>query len=237
MSVPQEILDRVAKLRALSNGTSNINESTAAATAAAKIVEKYRISEEELDMHETVSSDPIELVHDPLFDGVRLSTWKERLGSVLGRHYGCACWIDNGFNSKRFRLVGRKSDVELVRYMFAWLALEIDNKALSVCAGKGKTFSNSWRLGAVAGVSSQFNAMRAELKKEATASASCALVKLENRANESDVFMRAKMKLRKQAQGNTGFDYDGYFKGKQHGESIHLGKAMGENSTANKLLK
>jgi hypothetical protein len=232
-NIPKEILDKVAKLRALMT-SDNINESTAAAAAAAKIIDKYRISEAELEMNEPATvGESIELEHEPLFEGIKLSTWRERLAATLAKHYGCAAWINNGcYHHKAFRLCGRKSDVELVRYMFSWLSVEIDNKAIASCKGMGKNYSNSWRIGAVSGVSAQFANMRTELKKEQV---STALARIENRAGEADAFMRENLRLKRPQAQKSNFDYNAFRDGQTHGKSIHLGKSMGTGDGAKML--
>ncbi len=226
------IIEKIKMLRELSK-SSNINEATAAALAADKLIQKHRIAEEELK----VSLPGIIEDSNVLYETSRITAWKNNLAAVIAENYGCTLIIKQSYDSKeasrrtsRYHLVGLKSDIDIVRYMFGWLSLEIERLARLNCKGKGMIASQSYCDGAVAGIKQQFIAAKAQSKKDAESTNQAqALVKLDNRLQESKNHLRSLYSnMRKMNQSSRHFDSSAYDKGVEDGSKIHLGKSLKE---------
>lgn len=223
-----DVIEKVKKLQRLAT-SSNPNEAAAAAAAANKLIDQYRIQESELEVNSEVCED---IIQDPeaVYESGRITQWKTSLVCYLSKHYGCAIFNFKGFRSSSYRLIGRKSDVEVVKYMFAWLCVEIErlcnaaSKSKSLGRSSGKIFANSFCAGAVAGIREQLEASRKEV---ASTSNSTAVVKLNQRYDEAVNFMNSKMNLRKVSnQSKSYLDRSAYENGKVKGSSIHLGSGL-----------
>jgi hypothetical protein len=228
-----EILDKIRQLKLLAQ-SSNLNEALSASAIADKLILKYRISEQELlqsgiGQEETPDEDSF-----ILYETARVIRWKGSLATNIARHYGCIVWNDcfhdperNGRQVSRYRLVGRKSDREIVSFMFAWLVLEIERLTKLNCKGQGHVACNSYSEGATVGVAQQLHKDKEEIKKEAASSN--ALVKLDERYEESRAALsKLHSNLRtKKSYSHSHIDRSSFEKGVSDGKNIHLGKAMG----------
>jgi len=228
------VIDRVQKLLALSK-SSNANEAAAAAAAANRLIDQYRLSEADLEST-TDSVEPIEEDAGYIYESGRINPWKSQLVSVLIRHYGLAAWNDTDFSTgrqvSRYRLVGRKSDITIAKYMFSWLTTECQRLSDREAKGKGRIYVGSYCLGFVNGVAAQLRLSRTDAQKGASSSA---IVKIDSRSEEAEQVMRQLHKLRsKKATSSSHIDYSAFSAGKNKGESLHLGASLGEGGT--KLL-
>jgi hypothetical protein len=230
------IIEKIQHLRKLS-ASSNIAEATTAALIADKLISKFRISEEEINAHATEKP---EQSGDILYESARSITWKSNLASRLSKHYGCFIYNDTARSEKgrqltRLRLVGLKSDMSLVHYMFNWLVFEIErlNKKNK---GQGHIFCNSFCEGAVSGITQQLQASKEEEKKEATVNnQSQALATLDARHALAESYIRGIMKLKTVNKPNySHLDGNAYDDGVKAGKNLHLGKVM--TGVGNKLL-
>lgn len=228
MSDISSVIDRVKKLLALTT-SSNANEAAAAAAVANKLIDQYRLAASEL---ETSSEDHEEVFEDsaPLYESGRITQWKSSLACHLAKHYGCAIYNAKGFRQNLFKLVGRKSDIEIIRYMFSWLSIEIDRLSDQASKGRGfnrsagKVFSNSFCSGAVVGISNQLETSRKEVAQTVS---SVAMVRLNLRLEEAIDFMNDAHKLKKTNNNSKSyFDRGAYEAGKVRGQSIHLGVGL-----------
>jgi hypothetical protein len=227
MSNMSPIIEKVRKLLALSK-SCNANEAAAAAAAANKLIDQYRL--EECELEDTEAHEDIFEEEDPLYESGRLTQWKSYLACNLARHYGCAIYNHKGFRKNLYKLAGRKSDIEVVRYMFSWLCLEIERLSDEGSRGKGfdrsagKIFSNSFCTGAVAGINLQLKASRQEVVQNAS---SVAIVKLNQRHDEALAFLNKSHKLKFENNSNKSYlDKGAYESGKAKGENLHLGAAL-----------
>lgn len=226
----ESIIDRINKLRALSK-SDNINEAAAAAAAANKLIDQHRLSESELEKDdcekEIILKDNI-----PLYECARITQWRTALANVLAKHYSCAIYNSTGFRLNRYTLVGRKSDIDLVHYMYSWLSTEIERLSASASKGKnfdrsrGRIFAGSFSLGAVEGISQQLNASRKEAAVDASATA---LVRLEARWAEADSFLRKTVDKLKETKGKPIMvNMKAFDTGVETGKNIHLGAKLNE---------
>lgn len=132
------IIEKVQKLLALSK-SSNANEAAAAANAANKLIDTYRLSEADLECMAD-AGEPIEEDSEYIYESGKVTPWKTALVSHLVKHYGCVHWNDTSYATgrqvSRYRLVGRRSDIGITKYMFAYLSAECQRLAAIEAKGK-----------------------------------------------------------------------------------------------------
>lgn len=221
------IIEKVQKLLSLSK-SSNANEAAAAAAAANKLIDQHRLSVADLEV-EGQTEDPLEQDEGYVYTSGKVTPWKVNLLGYLVQHYGLYHYNDTDYSGgrkvSRFRLVGRKSDITVARYMFAWLTVECQRLADLEAKGSGRVYVSSYCEGFVNGVNSQLRLSREEVKKEAT---STAIVKIDSRGVEARDFTFKMVKgLRNvKATSHRRTDFSAYQAGKARGEKVHLGASL-----------
>lgn len=229
------VIDKVQKLLALSK-SSNVNEATAAAAAANKLIDQYRLSEADIATSDT-EIDP--LIEDDgfIYETGRIVPWKSSLVITLAKHYGCALFnsthFPNGRQVSRYKLVGRTSDIQITKYMFNWLMMECQRLSEKEARGKGRVFAASYCQGFVAGVKQQLMKSREEAKQQAS---QASIIKIDAREQEAHELMNKLHKLRSnKSQSASQINPYAFDAGMNRGKSIHLGGAM--NSSSNVGVK
>lgn len=226
------VIEKVKKLRALSN-SSSANEAATAAALANKLIDQYRLSE--ADIAETeMDLDPMMEDDQYIYETGRIIMWKSNLASLLAKHYGCAIYNaiirPNGRQFSRYKLVGRASDIQITRYMFGWLVAECQRLSEKEAYGKGKVFVASYCQGFVAGVNQQLIKSREEAKQQASQNA---IIKINAREQEAKDFMNKAHNLRaNRSQSAAQINPNAFNAGLAQGKSIHLGGAIGSASTS-----
>lgn len=223
----QEVIDKVQKLLTLAN-SSNANEAAAAAGVANKLIDQYRLSQADLEVSGQVE-EPLEEDEGHVYQTGKITLWKHVLVSELAKHYGLSYWMKCTYPTGRkvtaFKLVGRKSDIAVAKYMFSWLLLECQRLSDLHVKGEGRVRVASYCLGFVDGVTTQLANSRKEAKKEASTDA---IVKLDNRSKEAEEFrnsLHPKLKIVK-GKSSTHIDNDTYNAGIISGQNIHLGQSL-----------
>ncbi len=199
----QSVLDKVRKLRALSKST-NANEAAAAARAADKLIQQYRIDEAQIAQGD-VERDlyPIESF------GTRTEiSWQLVLIVALSDDHGCVSFtgtLKDG--TKHVWLVGRRTDTALVRVMYEWLRDEVERLAQEYADGQRARLSRgewmdgplhavteSYRLGAVRGCVLAMRSGAEELRAAiADKGAGQAMVHLDGRVGEAEAAVREQL--------------------------------------------
>jgi hypothetical protein len=231
------IIEKISRLLDLAK-SSNIHEATAAAIAADKLIAKFRISEQELLNHK---ESPVEQDTGFIYESARAITWKYNLAVALAKHYSCFIYDACGFSENnrkvtRLRLTGVKSDIDIAKYMFTWLVLEID-RLNKVNKGRGHIVCNSFCLGAAEGIKQQLAQSKKENLEEAVNNGQIvAIEKLDQRYNCAEALVNSTVALSKSTKAKphnyiVGSEYNN---GINAGKNIHLGKVM--NGVGNKLL-
>lgn len=233
----KDIIEKIKKLRELSN-SSNVNEAAAAASAADKLIAKFRISEQELH---GASAEEIVDDTDVLYKSGRAIGWKTSLAIKLAEHYSCFVYNSYDKNVRKqteLHLAGVKSDIEIVKYMFAWLVCEIENLN-KANKGLGHIACNSFCLGAVCGIVDQLEKSKVETTQDAINNGQEKSIQLINqRVKEAKDLVASyckdgKMETDKSVSKNH-IDNGSFRSGRAAGNNIHLGKSMGPG--APKLL-
>lgn len=245
------VIGRINKLRELSKGNSNPNEAANAAAAAAALIARHQLSEMDLEIKGEKNSEPIEEIEKPLYQTGRAMLWIDRLSSVLCHHYGCSGYWNHVIdpmtiaaknpNAKRdsykaFKLIGRCSDAEIVRYMFDWLQPVIVDLMKTNAYGLGMKYSQNYALGVVQGIENQLKLEHVKTVAEATAAnQSQAMVLMNNRHALSKKHMETTVKGLRARRSNLDSDLGAKQRGMRDGEAIHLKKGLGGNSAPNRL--
>lgn len=219
------VIRKIADLRRLAT-SDNLHEAEVAAAAAARLAEKHRISEAEI---EASGAEPGErAIEDgaPLDESSgRTVLWRSQLALILAQHYGCQVIrtrsVEGGTKRIFYRIVGRPSDTTLVRYLYGWLSLDLARIGAREAAGRGMAWKNSWLFGAVVGIGSQLERAADEERYSAD---EAALVRLDARADEAVEALRAAYPRIKATTPRRRFvDRGGFESGHAHGRNVHLG--------------
>lgn len=216
------VIAKIVKLRALAANNTSENEMKAATAAADRMMQEYRITIAEIEAADAGQAEPF--VTLKVSEGGRRTAWRETLLWALTAHYGC-CWYFSSYRSRitgkgvqSYTVVGRKSDVEIVQYMFSWLEKEIERLCRWHAGGKGVGYAASWLVGCAQGVNRQLADLREAQRAEAAQSS--AMVVLDGRCSASKAEMTrliGKGKPGKSIGGGSRMDArsDGYGVGKQ----------------------
>lgn len=232
----QSIIDKIQKLQALSKSPANENEALAATAIANKLIDQYRLSQAELEIKGEVE-EPLEEDGSFIYESGKVTVWKLDLVHVLVKHYGLSVWNNRTFKTgrqvSRFKLVGRKSDIDVAKYMFSWLVLQCQQLADKEAKGKGRVYIASYCSGFVNGVSFQLKLSRSDVQKETS---SAAIVKIDERGLASKKFMNELHSnlIMSKPLGGGHLNYNAFDKGQIKGKNIHLGSSLDANNS--KLL-
>lgn len=230
-SVDQSILSKVQKLLNMTqaNGAS-IHEAETAAAAAQRLMTQHRISVADL------GADTSEVIHNKnfLYAGERVVSWKSWLGVVLCEVNGCKMYIDHSRGGIQFQVIGRDSDIQIVTYFFNYLVNEIERLCKIEKAkhrGSGKTWTNSFKMGATNSIASRLKQADKEVRAAAVSASSTALVKVDMKDAEVAAWAEKNLKLRQSsAQANIKLNTSAYNSGAEAGNKIQLNKGMGGKS-------
>jgi hypothetical protein len=215
------ILNKVKDLLSLSEGAGNVNEKASAYKLAQKLLAKHRLTMADIEAS-GVSTDKesVEVSSEPLYEGKRMITWLGILASGIAANNDCAVYWSGG-KVRRLTILGRKSDVEIVRYLYDTVSAQI----LSFCKvalrrnGGGKTFSNNFKLGAANVVIQRITEATKEVEQDYAGSRAMVLVKRDRAELES---AKAKLGLRSKAAVKARFSPDGYAAGRAAGARVNL---------------
>jgi hypothetical protein len=240
VAATHDIIGKAKKLMALRDHAGTPGESEAAANALNKLLDKHRLSVAELENASGEKEECIVDQGDPILEWKRLSPHMRDLCAVLCSHYGVAWWQRrrrDGVNTRgaqRWRravhMCGRPSDVEIVRYMFAWIAVEMN--LLGAKYPGGRIARSSFKLGFVAGIERQLKLSRQEAVGERG-------MVLRDRLKDAELAL-AKLfpEMKTAAMPNPNIDPSAYLHGSEYGKAMHLGGRVGDSKKrAPALLK
>jgi len=174
----ENIIDKVRKLRALSEDkAASIEEAASAARAAELLIQKHALEEAELgaitqELLEAIIDDP-----NPLTDwDKRQKVWQNVLLHALAENYNCSNVLKHKDGRLNLFTIGRPSDIAVMRYQFAYFVLELSRLAQLLAPstlrrGSGKTWHNSFYHGAVDAIISSMKEARQEVRQQASSAA------------------------------------------------------------------
>lgn len=209
-----EALKKISRLLKLSE-SPNPNEAALAAQKAQELMVKYEIEKEALSDVSTDKDEPIENVINQPLDRMkqRFIGWKTSLAECIARANHCRTYLS--YQHLAIGLIGRRSDMDTVRYLYMMLANNVNElcdqeKARNTARRMkvGKTFYNNYKLGIVDAINEKLNKAKELAIEKAYTEAnqeqnSLALVRIDNalakmkqRDKDVDIWMRTKMNLR-----------------------------------------
>jgi len=240
------VIDKVKKLLRLST-SDNVNEAAAAAARAQSLMDEHRIDQAMIDVSDTGDDEPAEADekvsdhdHEPVEVGRAIATWKGQLLMAVCGVNACKCYRGyqphDGRYVRNLCIIGRPSDVAMVRHLYAYLAHEIERLCRKENRSYGRTWMNSFRLGAVSEVSRRLRLTAKSAQDEkrkalagntkALAVLDRALVRIEKRTTDVEKWAKEHMNLRSRSSGRSNRDWSGYEAGKEAGRSINLSPAQ-----------
>lgn len=231
------IIEKVQKLLALSQ-SSNANEAAAAAAAANKLIDQHRLSEADLEVRGQ-AEEPVEEDQGYIYESGKITRWKSTLAIRLAKHYGVYLWNDTDFSGgrqvSRYRLVGRKSDITVTKYMYNWLELECNRLCNLYAKGQGRVYAASFCIGFVDGVSEQLGVSRKEMEKTVSSEA---MIKLNAREELGRAFAHQLHKLKTtKSTSHARINHQAFAEGLTSGKNVHLGSSLTSGSASPRLLK
>lgn len=133
-TIPDKLLDRIAKLMALSEHNSNENEAASAAQKAQDMLLQFNLTAEHVRENsarrEASAREPI---GHAWYDGHRSATgetevdWKLRLAFVVAR--GNLCKVIHFPTTKRLLWIGRTSNREVAQFIYETLIMDLESIA------------------------------------------------------------------------------------------------------------
>lgn len=142
MEAPKEdIIRKIKKLLSLSEGKANLNEALAAAEIAQRLILLHNIDEAELG-----ASGEFQQIAEPVIDYVKVhglgftpiqnpSDYLQALMNVIAAHNGCAIYLtnaqleDDGEVFSIFSIIGQKTQIGIVEYLFYWCMIQLEKLA------------------------------------------------------------------------------------------------------------
>ena len=215
------LIKKVKDLRALAARAGTPAEAEAAAAAAERIIVQHMIDEAAIAASES-RAEELPAEGDPIWEGTSTKVWINMLAGGLAKMHGCAVLILKESRGRKtlsvkIRIAGTKTNIELVRYLFAWLTLEIERFA---CREHGTSARNSFRVGAVCGVLSAMEAgQKTELRAQPQGK-STEMVLVSQSAKARDVLVRSAKGKIGRSSGASLHDGAAFDRGKKVGEGI-----------------
>jgi len=243
---PDTVVDKVRKLLKLAGNNPNVEEAATAAAMAQRLIDAHNLSVAMLELEAPEAArqpeEPIEdFGADAKLDWVGRDHARERLASVIARANGCSIYFQHGWlknaagrhsRGKRICIVGQPSGAEAVRYLYAWVASEMDRLAELHGRGRGIVWRGNFKLGIVDTIGRKLRENREAMAAEAKASAahnphalmvvSQALATIEAKSGAVERWMKANMKLRTGRSSSRQYDGAAREAGRRAGESIAL---------------
>lgn len=246
-----KVIGKINALRNISTSTHSKAERETTLLLAAKLIAEYQLDEAQLAVNAGNTGEPIDLdTESIIYESGRLNLWKSELACGLAELNGLFIMNSRVRNAEshrkgnRYRVIGRRSDVEIALYMMAYLQPMIYDLSYDYVPGNngGKRGINpdrdSWSLGCVRGYLAKMKAAKDDVNKAASCTA---LVFIGNKALEAQEAYMAKHKIKKMgtssyrshAQRNSELFDSGYKKG----QTLNVNQGLGASpAAANKLF-
>ncbi len=214
MANRESVIEKVKKLLNLASNNANVNESATAAGLAQQLMLEHKLAVAEIETNDQDADDIVVAKTDVNFGATNLPKWKSILLASLTKASCCVAVRITGANVS---IVGTQNDTNYVLYVFALLTKEIDRLAAKEAKGQGRSYSASFRFGAVMSITERLQ----EAKKAAGATSSTALSVLDKSlavsvAAKNSFFPKTTVRTARCPADEA------YAAGRVCGESIHL---------------
>lgn len=162
-----EILSKIKKLLVLAE-SQNDNEAANAKKFAEKLIEKYQITEE--DLNSIKDKGPLYGENEKLFHSSVLVPWKNQLALGIANHFGCYVVQEelvpaDGAHEYDYYVYGGDQDVESVKFAFNAFEKQIDSLVFTNCLGRGPVYVSSYCEGVVQSIRSNIEIDGIEIPK------------------------------------------------------------------------
>lgn len=233
----QDALEKVQKLLRLSK-SDNANEAAVAMGMAQRIIDKHKLDMASLELNPE-QEEPIQDFRDDLLDDSAAS-WKGRLAVVVCKANGCKPYLLNSKGKKGKKgigIIGRKSDVDAVRYMYSWLSNETDSLMKAANDAYGRTWCNNFRMGVIDTLAERLKKEKQDFEAQAVANnQGSALVRVSDNARAVEVWTRQNLHLRARSAGQMRGNASAREAGREAGRSINLGGGSGQIGAGRKCF-
>jgi len=164
MTERENILNKIKNMLDLANNAKNENEAALAASMAHKFMERHNLCMSEVS---EFSVDETEIKEETVHKTGRLATWKMNLlhHGVAGC-FNCKVLISQGYRMRALKLVGTKADMAIARITYDYLVTAVERLAKRHAGGYGRSYANSYKLGAVATITQRLLAQARENREE-----------------------------------------------------------------------
>jgi hypothetical protein len=245
----QKIIARINQLRALGKSTHSKAECEATMAAAAKLIAEYQLSEAVIESELGKPNPQDEIFTDQqsdwnvVYEAGRTTAWKGELVGGLAKLNGLYLLVFSGIRGERshrqgsrWRVFGRKSDIEITKYMFEYLSKVIHDLSFDyVPVGRGRGVNperESWALGCVRGFVAKMTQERDAVMRTATSSA---MVLVGNRVDEAkNALLQSDRNLRiaSRAGSKAQRDKELFDSGFRKGQTLSVNRGMGGGNNA-----
>lgn len=226
-----KIINLIIKLKKLSSNNPSVEEASLAAARMQELITEHQISMTEIDINDVEETESFEcdVLHQE--NGPRVISWKMTLANYLARNNLCRFSYQKGNRVKNatYNIYGKPSNIQIVSYMFSYLVNEIDSLCKVEMARvkangeyAGKSFSQSFRLGAVMAIGEKLQAAR---KQTFTASNETALIHVNNEEKDLRKWVDNNYRLRRGTTSINSNNASAYSKGREAGSRINLGNS------------
>ena len=231
MTDRENILNKIKNMLELAANAGTEHEAALAASMAHKFMEKHNLCMEEVS---EFSVDDTEIREEAVHESGRLATWKMNLlHRGVAPVFNCRVLISSGYRKRTLKLVGTKDDMAVARVTYNYLVHAVERLSKRHARGCGRSYINSYKLGAVATICSRLKAQarenREEVQQYATKTGTALAVVKD--ANLVDYMSRYSGHYRT-SQSNR--DHGGYSHGRSDGNRVSLNAQI--NGSSNNLI-
>jgi len=228
---PVRIGEKIANLLRLAK-SDNVNEAAMAAARAQRLMDKYKIEValESLADDDDFPDEDIINCQDPIERLKQRCMWKTLLADSISAANQCNVYTQGG----DIKIVGRPTDINVVRYLYAYLVREVNRLCDRDCKGCGRTFRNNFRMGAHNALNRKLRQQKedtiAEVRQRATGAlvrVDQALAKIEQRKKDVETWMKKNMRMGTASASRSNYNRDAYQAGQRAGGSIQITRARG----------
>jgi hypothetical protein len=174
MPISEHILNKIRLLFCLGS-SPNENEAASAIALANKLIEKYGITEEEL---ESIKDKPQGYNSNSfLFKTVSMVFWMQQLAVACAKQFSCYIMIETiettvGHHEYNYYVYGDDTDVVSTKFSFSAFKKKINELVAVRCLGRGLVYKDSYCVGVLEAIKnniSLFGIEMAEIKQPARA--------------------------------------------------------------------
>lgn len=125
MSASAAVIAKIQKLLALAGDNPNEHEAAAAAAKAQALMLEHDLAQMDVEANVDKRTAGITREHHTLRERGKPGNWKIALYQAVGQT--CDCWVTiSNYGGTRASLIGRKQDVEVAEYLFAYLTVQLE---------------------------------------------------------------------------------------------------------------